>query len=204
MAGRVARLDGEGLQPLDVGPPTLDEERGRAIRPRLDRHGEEHVRGDPPLPLHHHHQRDEGDRDRDHVAARELGPDPRRVRERVRPLAREPVRKALVELGDAVEGEDDLGDEEAERDRGGRQEDVPRQKREEERDDRMPVADGRREPLGRPARPRLEERLPVALVLQIDRPGRRLHRCHIRLHLCSFPPVHEGAAGLRRRDPGAM
>ena len=120
VARRIAGVDRERLQALDLRPSPLDEQRRRPVGRGLHGDGEQHVRGDPPLALDDHDDRDERDHRGDRVAAGELGPDPGRIRPAVRALARHPVREALVEPRDAVDREQDLRDEEAQGDRSAR------------------------------------------------------------------------------------
>ena len=54
VAGRIAGVDRQALEPDDTGPVLVDDERRRAVRRRLDGEGEHGERGDPPFPQQTH------------------------------------------------------------------------------------------------------------------------------------------------------
>ena len=109
VAGRIARVDGERLEALDVGPPPLDEQRRRAVGRGLDGDGEERrtrrsatCAGRPSRPRRARAPR--GSRSRPESS----DPDPGGVGPAVRALAGDPAREALVEPLDAVDREQHL------------------------------------------------------------------------------------------------
>ena len=156
--GRVARVDRERLEPHDVGPSPLDEQRGHTVRRGFDGDREEDVRGDPPLAQDRHDKPDQAECDGDHIASGQLGPHPGGVRPAAGAIACEPGREALVEALDGVDVEQDVGDEQTERDRDHGEQEVAGDKCKKERQDRMTVAQDSGEPLCWSSGPRLEER----------------------------------------------
>ena len=121
VARGVARGRVEALETLDVRARTLDEERRRAVRPGLDGDGEDHERADAPAPQRRAHDEDDAESDGYHLAAGDLVPDPGKIRPRLRALARQPPRQALVEPLDPTGVEHHLGDEQAGGDRRRRE-----------------------------------------------------------------------------------
>ena len=79
MAGRVARVDRQALEPLHLGALALDDQRRRAVGRRLDGHDEHDERREDPAPHDQEgHETDPDDRG-DHVPAGQRRPDPRDV-----------------------------------------------------------------------------------------------------------------------------
>ena len=159
MTGRVARIDRKGLEAFDVGALARHDVRCQAVRRRLHGDGEQHECSDPPVPRDHGHDQDNSDHRRNHMAAGERRANPGRIFDSAGALRDEPGDEPLVSPVDAVDGEDDSGDEEPEDDGERRKRGEARKKHDEEGGDRMPVAERCREPVCAALRLRVQERV---------------------------------------------
>ena len=156
VAGRVARVGRQVLQPRDVRPVARDDDRGDAVGRGLDHEHEHGERGDPPLALDRADDRDQADQDRQHRRAAHHRADRRDIGEEAGALAHDRHDRALVGAADAARVDEHVGDEQPEQDRQAREDREARERGGEEHRGWMPALHGSREPLGRSSRPSLQ------------------------------------------------
>ena len=173
MTRRVARVDRQGFEPVDVGPVAVHEEDRRPVRARLDEdRGEDEACDQPALP-ENSDDHDGADERRDEVAAGDLRPDERGVVPERRAVAGEPAHEPLVRRLEAVDRDDPA----RERESDERRDECERGPAEHEPggEDRrgVPGRESVGDVLGRASRSRLERRKEVRRQLRGRLLGRR-------------------------------
>ena len=93
---RVARIDGQTLEPLHVGPVAVDDEARPPIGARFDADHEQREGGEAPVLRKEEHDEQEPDESRDHETARERRADPGEIDRRTGPLPDQGAADALV------------------------------------------------------------------------------------------------------------
>ena len=117
VAGRVARVGGQVLEPRDVRALARDDDRGQPVGGRLDHEHEDREGRDPPLAHDGAGDRDEADEDRQHRRAADRRADGRGVGEERRPVGDEVADEALVVAAEPAAADQDVGDEQPAEDR---------------------------------------------------------------------------------------
>ena len=140
MSRGIAGVHGQVLEAVHLRPVTVDHERRRAIRRRLDGEREEQEAGEPPVLRGDCDQRAHSGDDRQHDAARHDRADERGFRQAARAMAGQKADEALVVRRDAVDVEQHPRDDQSGDDRQRRNRDDCEQDAEHIRPHRMALA----------------------------------------------------------------